>query len=199
MPCERALLCAGKRPPCPNAVLPRPAPRHPAPRLPSPRLFSDCHPRDFSLAIELWLYERLLLYKEYKDDRDAFPPPFNVLQLLWDILRFFSRSAAIPWKRHTLWTTAQSARFLCGRCWFCRCRISSRPGGSAIELAPQVIRCLCSGWPSVGAFRSRCRVSSCPMRSHWGLCRYYSEAVDRAERLGDVNTRGRLKRGGDRL
>ena len=35
-------------------------------------------------ATQLWLFERMSLYKEYKDDRDAFPPPLNALQFLWD-------------------------------------------------------------------------------------------------------------------
>lgn len=34
-------------------------------------------------ASEIWLFERLRLYKEYKDERDAIPPPLNSIPLLY--------------------------------------------------------------------------------------------------------------------
>eukprot|EP00966_Prymnesium_polylepis_P194760 4514846-Prymnesium_polylepis.1 len=36
-----------------------------------------------SVAQEEWLYNRMILYKEYKDDRDPVPPPFNLIPLVY--------------------------------------------------------------------------------------------------------------------
>eukprot|EP00966_Prymnesium_polylepis_P023199 533865-Prymnesium_polylepis.1 len=38
-------------------------------------------------SAELWLFNRLYLFKEYKDDRDSVPPPFNLIQLVFTLLR----------------------------------------------------------------------------------------------------------------
>eukprot|EP00966_Prymnesium_polylepis_P253618 5862198-Prymnesium_polylepis.1 len=42
-----------------------------------------------ALASETFLFNRMKLYKEYKDDRDAIPPPFNLIPLVLHLLQCF--------------------------------------------------------------------------------------------------------------
>ncbi|KAL1503694.1 hypothetical protein AB1Y20_012167 [Prymnesium parvum] len=38
-------------------------------------------------ANEIWLYERLKLYEEYKDERASLPPPLNFISVVWWIVK----------------------------------------------------------------------------------------------------------------